>query len=401
MPVFDYRAMDLDGGVASGTVAADTARAARDELRDRGLTILEMIEVRRREVSRLWQRRRLRHTAVETTTLIRDLATLLRAGIALLPALKALERQLSRRLKPVVQDLGDRVAAGVSLADAMERHPAVFDELAVNIVRVGESTGSLDVSLRRLAEFRDKSHRLRSRVTSALLYPGVVCVIGLAVMVFLMTYVVPQLIDALLESDRPLPGVTRAVRAVSDLLVHWWWALLVGVVGIVVTIRLLLRREGIRRLVHRGLLRIPILGDLIAKENTSRMAVVLSGLLRSGLPFIEAIRITRRTLSNLTYRDAMETYEQAVAAGRDVAGPLEEAGVFKPMVVQMLAVGQQSGELEDMLDQLAETYDEEVTTAATRLTAMLEPLLIVVLAILVGFIAFATILPILEVSNVF
>ncbi len=400
MAVYDYKAMDLGGGSAVGTIGAETPRSARDQLRSRGLTILSVMEVQPKRMAGALFGRRGRKNTLAVTSFLRDLATLLRAGIALVSALKTLEKQCPRSLKSMIQDVGERISAGASLADSMSRHGHCFDELSVNIVRVGESAGTLDESLLRLAEFREKSQRLKNRISSAMLYPAVVSVIGLAVTIFLMTYVVPQLIDALSESDKPLPAVTRAVKAASDLLMSWWWVLVCAVVVGVVSLRLLIRRERVRLWIHRWTLRVPVLGDLIRKENTSRMAIILSGLLRSGLPFIDAIEITQRTLSNLVFREALDVYKVSVAAGKDVSEPLEQSGVFSPMVVQMLAVGQQSGQLEDMLDQLASTYDEEVITAANRLTTVLEPLMIVLLAIVVGFIALATILPILEVSDV-
>jgi type II secretory pathway component PulF len=282
----------------------------------------------------------------------------------------------------------------------MGRRGDYFDELSVSIVAVGENTGSLDESLLRLAQYKEKTQNLRSRVTTALLYPAVVFCVGLAVMVFLMTYVVPNLLSSLQRADKDLPVITQWVSAASDLMVHWWWALAGGLVAVVVAIRLLAATPAGKGLLDRLVLRIPVLGDLARKENTSRLAVVLAALLRSGLSFVEALRVTKRTIRNSVFTRALDDYEQAVLAGGDVSGPLKASGVFSPMVVQMLAVGQQSGELEEMLDQLAEAYDQQVATAAARLTAVLEPLLIVLLAVMVGFIAMATILPILEASNV-
>jgi len=400
MAVFEYRAMDMDGSAAVGTVIADTARQARDLLRDRGLTITQVNQAEQPKGRRAVLSAGRRGDDRTVTDFVSELATLLKAGIPLLQALQTLEKQHSRRFRAVVQELADQVAAGSSLAEAMRRMPGWFDELSINVVDVGENTGSLEVSLKRLADFKAKAHRLRSRLTTAMLYPAIVGLIGLAVTVFLMTYVVPQLLGALTEAGKDLPTVTRAVKAASDFLIGWWWALLAGALGVFLLIRASLATKAGREAFDRLVLKIPILGDLIAKENTSRMAIVLAALLRSGLRFVEAVRITRRTLKSTVFRKAMDRYEQAVASGRDVARPLAEAGVFKPMVVQMLAVGQQSGQLEDMLEQLAEAYEQQVDTAAARLTAMLEPLLIVALAILVGFIAFATILPILEASNV-
>ena len=190
------------------------------------------------------------------------------------------------------------------------------------------------------------------------------------------------------------------MKAASDFLLAWWWALLAGAGSGALGVRALLQHERVRFLTDRLLLRLPLLGALIRKENVSRLAVVLAALLRSGLQFVEALQITRRTIRNRVFRSALDDYETAVTAGRDVAGPLEESGVFGPMVVQMLAVGQQAGNLEDMLEQLAVAYDQQVDTAAQRLTALLEPFLIVLLAVFVGIIAMAMLLPILEASNV-
>jgi type II secretory pathway component PulF len=349
---------------------------------------------------RRWLSKPNRRLQAEVTAFIRELGTLVRAGIPLLDALGTLAQQHSRTLRPVIQELTDEVAAGTGLAEAMSRRQDCFDSLSVSIVSVGENTGSLDDSLLRLAQFKEKSQQLRSRLTTALLYPAVVLVIGLGVTIFLMTYVVPSLLTSLERADRQLPVITQWVKSASDAMVHWWWAMLAGLGLLVAGIRIFAATAAGRRWMDRLLLRIPVLGDLARKENTSRLSVVLAALLRSGLSFVEALRVTRRTIRNTVYVKALEDYEQAVLAGADVSGPLKSSGVFSPMVVQMLAVGQQSGELEEMLDQLAQAYDQQVATAAARLTAVLEPLLIVLLAILVGFIAIATILPILEASNV-
>ena len=399
MPVFAYKALDAGATAVGGTVIADTPRAARDDLRQRGLTVAEITPVRQGVAG--WLRRRPGRAArAQVTALARELATLLAAGIPLLGALDTLLKQHHGRFKAVIQTLRDRIAGGAGLADAMAEQSAWFDELATSIVRVGENTGTLETALGQLAEFQEKAHRLRSRVTTALLYPAVVCLVGLAVTVFLMTYVVPQLLSTLTETGRPLPAPTWIVKGASDFLLTWWWAILAAAIGLVIAVKALARTERGRLLLHRLVLRLPLVGDLAAKENTSRLATVLATLLRSGLVFDEAVRVTRGTLRSEVFRRAMDDYEKAVVAGRDVAGPLEASGVFAPVVVQMLAVGQQSGQIEEMLEQLARGYDHEVATATQRLTAMLEPVLIVVLAVVVGFIAFATILPILEVSNV-
>ncbi len=401
MAVFRYSAVDVDASTVAGTVIADTPRQARDELRGRGLTVAEVAAVGEPSAPDLWERRRGKLAQGEVGAFVRELATLLGAGIPLLAALDTLIRQHRGRFRTVLQGLRDRIASGSSLIEAMGARPAYFDELAQSIVRVGESTGTLETILARLAEFREKAHRLRSRLVTALVYPAVVCLVGAAVATFLMTYVVPQLVGTLEEAGRTLPLATRIVKGASDFVLAWWWAIL-GAAALAAAGLKLLRRSARGRLgLDRLVLRLPLVGDVVRKENTSRMAVVLASLLRAGVHFDEAVRITGRTLRSAVFRQTMETYERAIVSGSDIAGPLEASKVFSPLVIQMLVVGQQSGQLEDMLAQLSEAYDQQVATATQRLTAMLEPLLIVLLAVVVGFVAFATILPILEVSDAF
>jgi type II secretory pathway component PulF len=270
----------------------------------------------------------------------------------------------------------------------------------VSIVEVGENAGTLDVALARLVEFRRRSAGLKNRVVSALMYPCIVLAAGLGVSVFLMTYVVPGLLDVLADTGKELPTATVVVKALSDFLVHWWWALLLGLIGLVGGTGAVLRTEAGRRRWHRAQLKIPLVGELIRKQAVARVAMVMATLLKSGLVFVRAVQIAQRTMRNVVLRDALVACEQAVYAGRDIAAALEGTQAFPPLVIQLFAVGQASGRLEAMLESLAADYDTQVDIASARLTTLLEPLMMVLLAILVGFIAFATILPILEAGNV-
>ena len=398
MAVFEYKAM-LNGLPRGGTVTADTPRQARDLLRDQGLLLLD-IKATRASSSRPALRRRRGHQQQDLIVFLRELGTLLAVGTPLLAALETLSQQRGRRAKLMIEQLADGVSGGQSLADAMAAQPEWFDDIAVSLTRVGESTGQLEHALKNLAAFREKQSRLRNRLTTALLYPAIVFMIGTGIAMFLMTYVVPILLGTLTQSGKELPALTAGVKGVSDFLLGWWWTLLAGVAVLAAAGKAFAATPGGGRWLHRGVLGLPVVGDLVRKENTSRMAVVLASLLRSGVEFVEAVRITRRTLRNKIFQEALVAYEKAVIAGSDIAGPLRSSKVFRPMVVHMLAVGQQSGQLEEMLEQLAAIYDEEVATASQRLTTVLEPLFIVLVAIMVGTIALATILPILEASNV-
>jgi type II secretory pathway component PulF len=336
----------------------------------------------------------------QVTTFIREVSTLLAVGVPLAEGLETIARQHRGRFGEVILLLRDRVLGGASLGQAMREHPAVFDELAVNITEVGEDAGTLDASLSRLAEFRERSEQLRGRVATALIYPGIVLAMSVAASLFLMTFVVPRILEPLIEQGQALPFPTRVVKAVSDFLLAWWWVLAGGVVAVMIGFTALVRSAGGRRTWHRFVLWIPALGELIRKQAIVRISVVLATLLKSGVVFVRAVQIAQRTTENLVLRDALVACERAITAGGDIGEAVGRSGAFPPMVVQIFAVGQQSGRLEEMLERLAETYDQQVNTAAQRLTAVLEPVLIIILAVLVLFIVLATVLPILEAGNV-
>ena len=400
MPVFTYIANDAEASERSGTIAADTPRQARDLLRERGLVVRRVEEAAGPVRAGAWRRRAgtgIRHQA---TGFIREVSTLLAVGVPLLEALETIARQYKGRFATVILLLRDRVAAGASLGQAMREHPAVFDELAVNITDVGEDAGTLDESLRRLAEFRERSEQLRGRVATALIYPAIVLVVAIAATLFLMTFVVPRILQPLIELGQPLPLPTRVVKSLSDFVLKWWWLGAACLFAGFIAFGAFVRSPGGRRRWHGFLLRIPVLGELIRKQAIVRICVVLGTLLKSGIVFVRAIQIAQRTTNNLVLRDALVACEKAITAGGDIGEAVGRTGAFPPMVVQIFAVGQQSGRLEEMLERLAETYDRLVETAAARLTAVLEPVLIVILAVVVLFIVLATVLPILEAGNV-
>jgi type II secretory pathway component PulF len=282
----------------------------------------------------------------------------------------------------------------------MRVYPRAFDDLCVNITDVGENSGTLDTSLLRLADFRERSQQLKGRVGTALIYPGIVLATAAFASVFLMTFVVPRVLEPILEQGQPLPLPTRVVRGVSEFLLGWGWLLAVVAAGAIALFAAAMRRERWRRRWHAFVLRLPLLGDLVRKQEVVRIATVLSTLLKSGTVFLAAVEIAQRTTRNLVIRDALARCAKAVTAGGDIGAALEETRAFPPTVVQVFALGQQSGKLEPMLDRLAATYDQQVAAAAQRLTAVLEPVLILCLAGLVLFIVLATVLPILEAGNV-
>jgi len=400
MAVYAYTASgDGAASVSNGTITADSPRQARDQLRARGLAVCDVVEQKPAALN--WRAHYLaRRQAGKVTGLLQEMATLLGAGIPLLEALDTITRQHDGRFRDCILLLCDHVAAGGSLAEAMRLQPALFDGLCVSIVEVGENSGTLDAVLARLVSFRRRAAGLKNRVASALIYPCIVVAVGLAVSVFLMTFVVPNLLTVLLDSGKPLPMATAVVKAISDFLLSWWWAMLIAVVAVVGGTSATLRTERGATAWHRWQLRVPLLGELIRKQSIARVAMVMATLLHSGVVFVRAVQIAQRTVQNRVLRDALAACEQAVVAGHDISVALERTKAFPPLVIQIFAVGQASGRLEEMLDNLATDYDTQVDITAGRLTALLEPILMILLAIVVGFIAFAAILPILEASDV-
>jgi type II secretory pathway component PulF len=398
MAVFTYKATAPDAGRMSGTIAADTPRQARDLLRERGLVVEDLSDVRPR-VARPLRRGFFGTLAPHTTLFVRELSVLLGAGVPLTEALATLASGYHGRFRSIVMLLRDRVAAGASLASAMRDQPEAFDELCISITEVGEDAGTLESSLGRLADFRERAQQVRGKVINALIYPAIVLTMALCATLFLMTFVVPQILGPLIEQGQQLPLPTRIVKATSDFVIQWWWLLVGTVLALACGFAIAIRSSRGRIAWHRFILRIPILGELILKQSLVRLAVVLGTLLRSGIVFVRALQIAQRATSNLVLRDALKQCERAVGAGEDIADALRRTGAFPPMVVQLFAVGESSGKLEDMLERLAAAYDQQVATGSQRLAAVLEPMLIIVLAAIVLVIVLATVLPILEAGN--
>lgn len=400
MAVFSYKATDASSSVVRGTIVADTARLARDELRGRGLRVHD-VHAQRGPSEMFWARlRRPARSSAKLSNAVRELATLLGAGIPVLEALDTLAGQYRGGFRSSLLVVRERVAAGSGLAEAMREQPYVFDSLCVQMVEVGENSGTLDSVLEQVAAFSERAIQFKDRVTSALLYPAIVLFMSFGVGMFLMTVVVPMLLDNLLDAGRPLPWPTRMLKAMSDTVrVHGWWLTLVVLACIAAVVAVLRTGKG-RLLWHRVLLRIPLMGGMAQKQEIARVAMIVSTLMKSGIVFLQALETAARTTKNQVISQALLKARDTVIAGRDIGDALAPTGAFPPMVIQIFTVGQQSGKLEEMLDRLSQAYERQVNSLATRLAAVLEPVLIIFLSVFVGFILFATILPILEAGNV-
>jgi general secretion pathway protein F len=419
MPIFEYKAFGAGGAQTTGVVDADTPRQARTKLRRDNLLVSELHELRsgRRgaklvgKLSLLERLRRARSSSHRSgpsgrdleivASVTRQMGTLLGSGIPLAEALKAIVEQAEqRKTETIFREIRERINQGASLADALGEHPSLFSELYVNMVRAGEATGNVDVVLSRLADYLQAQRALRRKVVSALTYPMLMIGIGLIVVSILMTVVVPKITQMLEDQGGTLPGPTRVLIAISGLFKDWWWAgaLVIATISFVVE-RIYTRSPAGRLFIDRNMLRLPVVGDLLRKQAVSRFTRTFSTLLQSGVPVVHSLEITQKVVGNRVISDATEHVRMRILEGTDIATPLKATGAFPPLVGYMTQVGEQSGELEQMLDRIAIAYDEEIDIATERLTSLLEPLLIVLLAVVVGYIVVSIVLPILEVGQ--
>jgi len=419
MAIFQYKAFAPGGAVQTGVIDADTEKDARQKLRRDNLLVSKLREMRsgRRRRGRQLEkenvfRRVSRHRAEQAgpgareTEIVagvtRQLATLLGSGIALTEALTAIVDQADqRKVETMFREVRESIQQGASLADALEAHPRYFTELYVNMVRAGQAAGNLDVVLSRLADYLQSQRALQRKITGALMYPVMMITIGFAVVSILMAKVVPEITAMLIDQGKALPPSTRLLVAVSSLFQKYWWMAALVVAGLSAVFERIYRAGGKGRLfIDRNLLKFPVLGDLLRKSSVARFTRTLATLLKSGVPVIQGLEITEKVVGNRVVADATKHIRERVIEGTDIATPLKASGAFPAVVGYMVAVGEQSGELEQMLDRIAGAYDEEIDVATERLTALLEPIMIVCLASVVGYIVYAIVQPILSLGQV-
>lgn len=400
MAVFSYTGVDRNETTVRGTVAADTPRQARDQLRGQGVRVRKLAEATPKHSRRWGSRLSLRSSQSLWATAVHELSMMLHAGIPLLEAIDTIAEQNHGSFRGAILGVHDRVAAGSSLAESLRERPDLFDAASIQMVEVGENSGTLDSVLQQLADFKRRQLSLRDSVTTALVYPLFLVCFGTAAAIFLMTSVLPPLLDTLQETVQVLPWPTRVAKAISDLLLSYGWLIAIATAILAALLAGLLRTEKGRAFWHRTLLRLPVLGPMAIKQGVSRIAMIIGTLTRSGVELTRAFELAERSIGNVVFQQALHQCGERISAGEEVADALRQSGAFPPLAVRVFSVGQESGKLDEMLFRLADDYDAQVATASARLTALLEPVLILVLAALVGFLLLATILPILEAGNV-
>jgi type IV pilus assembly protein PilC len=428
MPRYTYVAMDARGQESTGLVEASSTNEAIGQLRQAGYYPTDVFEEGRSaptsakatkvaktktkavraaappKASRkgvvLFERKTIKPRVLMIFT--RQLATLIDAGLPLLRALTVLAKQeRDAVLKKTITNLSDAVQGGSTFSEGLAQHPRIFNDLYVNMVRAGELGGVLELVLSRLAEFQEKAQKIKNKVVAAMVYPIIVMFLALAIMAFLLVFIVPRF-EAIFQDmlgDKPLPTITLFVIGVSNAVKNQWVIIVGAIVLATVALQFIGRTAGGRAAIDRFKLRVPLFGDLLRKTAISRFTRTLGTLVTSGVPILQALSITRETAGNSNIAAAITKVHDSVKEGESIVQPLEASGEFPPMVVSMIDVGEETGQLPEMLLKIAEVYDDEVDNSVAGLTSMLEPIMIVFLAVVVGTIVIALFMPLISIIS--
>ncbi len=405
MPVYEYTALDRTGKNVAGIIDADSTVAARQKLRASGKYPVQVKETTAKPKSGAAASFTLpslfnRVTPDDIHALTRQLATLLNAGIPLVGALDALmEQTTSPPLKRIIAQIKESVNEGNSLTVSLTRHPKLFSNIYINMVRAGEASGSLDVVLQRLAEFGEHQQALKGRFQAALVYPIFMAIIGSGVLFFLLSFVVPNLTRIFTEMKQVLPLPTTMLIWFSDFMRSYWWIIIVLIVAAIIGIKEFIKRPRGRYLWDSLKLRLPVIGQINRKIALSRFARTLGSLLQSGVPLITSLQIVRNIVNNVLIGDVIDDAMEDIQAGKSLNNALSRSVWFPPVFRQMVSVGEQSGDLEGMLHKVADAYEREVETRITGMTALIEPIMILLMAVVVGFIVISILLPIFEMNQ--
>ncbi len=408
MPVYAYKGLDLGGKEVKGLLDAESPKMLRTLLKKQGVRIVDHHEESQKkgkvqitgsteiDLKKYFERVTVADVALTT----RQLATLLKSGITLINSLSAIVDQVeNEKLKKAFGEIKTSVNEGSSLADAMGQHPAIFDHLYVSMVRAGEASGALDAVLVRLADFTESQARLRSKIMSAMLYPIIMLGIGSIIMVILFVVVIPRITKIFDQVKAELPIQTKILIFMADVVKGYWWLLVPSVVfGIVFFLRWKKSDKG-RPKWDRYILVAPIVGAVVRLVAIARFARTLATLLRSGVPVLNALDITKDVLNNVRLADVVAEAREAIREGESIAAPLKKSREFPPIVVHMIATGEASGQLEEMLEHVADNYDFQVDQKVEKLTTLIEPIMIVGMGVTVAFVVFSILMPILQLSQ--
>ena len=421
MPNFEYTALDAKGEQTSGVLSANNKDEATQQLRSQGYypTSIEEEGKAGKKSKAPAKKGRKKGSSLTNKSFgagrvkpknlmifTRQLATLIDSGLPLLRSLTVLHKQEPNPLlKTTISNLADSVQGGATFSESLATHPKVFNKLYVNMVKAGELGGVLEIVLNRLAEYQEKAQKLKNKIVSAMVYPIIVMFIAVAILVFLMIFIVPKFKEMFQETDEELPMISQIVFGLSEFMISNPYVVpnvvFIFIIGFILVILFNIwgRTKTGRRMIDTMKLRLPIFGDIQRKSSVSRFARTLGTLVTSGVPILQALNITRDTAGNVVISTAISKVHEAVKEGESIVTPLEASGVFPNMVISMVDVGEETGQLPEMLLKVADVYDDEVDNAVTALTSILEPIMIVVLALVVGSVVFALFLPLIRMIS--
>ena len=407
MPKFAYKATNKEGKDQFGVLEAESQALAVQDIRNMGLFPTHIREARKSDEKRARKKKGGLEDIYfgglkwkEVVIMTRQLSTLIDAGLPLLRSLNILVVQLkASKLRDILRDISADVQSGSTFSEALAKHPKAFDRLYVNMVKAGEVGGMLETVLARLAAFMEKRMALIRKVRGALVYPIFVVFVACVIVTFLLIKVVPVFAEIFEEFGKGLPAPTQFLVDASAFIQYQWWKILLYFSSTIIFFKLIRKVPIIQRIIDRVSLKIPLVGNLVTKVAVARFARTLGTLLTSGVPILQALKITKDTISNSVIQDAIQKVHDRIKEGDTIAVPLDESKVFPPMVVNMIDVGEETGSLDAMLNKIADIYDNEVEIAVEALLSLMEPAIIIILGGIIGFIVIALYLPIFTLGD--
>ena len=395
MPQFTYKAKAGTGQIKTGTIEAENKAVVVRKLRREGLFPVSISEINPLLVKRSYKKISPRDISVFT----RQLANLLHSGFTLATAISTLRQQEQNpRFKKIFEDLYNSIQKGSTFFEALNKYPAIFSSFYVNMVKVGELTGKIDETLERLADFKEKEDELSSQIKSALAYPLFILVIGIITVFIMVAFFIPRLANIISGLGQTLPLPTQIVIKVSNLMSNFWWLFVLAALAIFISARAYYKIEKNRLIIDGFVLRLPWIKNLIQKVEIARFSYALGVLLKNGVPMLGALGVVNLSMNNRVFREKVSSFQEKIRKGHSLSKCLQEERIFPPILINMVAIGEESGELTEMLIRITSTFETEVNRTAKTLTSLLEPTLILFIGGVVAFLVFSMLLPVFQLS---
>lgn len=402
MAIYNYKGLDKTGNEVKGTINVEGLAAAKTRVRSMGIMLTEIKEQTSGTMKKSAGLNFGNSVSINDLSLMtRQLATLLRAKIQVVEAFSALVDQTENpNLKITLSEIRQKVNEGSSLAKALGDYPKIFDTVYVNMVDAGEASGTLEVVLLKLADFTEGQVKLRNKIKSAMTYPLIMMCAGGAMIGIIFIFVIPKLTKIFISMKRELPLQTKICIWISDFLINYWWLVIVGSIGGWMAFKKYVASENGKAKYDSFVLKLPVVSEIVTMVNVSRFCSTLATLLQSGVPILVSMKIVSNLISNVHMKKAIEESRQSVSEGASLTGPLVRSELFPPMVTHMIKLGEKSGELEPMLQIVAENYEDQVNSKLSGLTSFLEPIMMIMMGLVVAFIVFSVVVPLIDLNNV-